>query len=198
MYEQTWIKFGGDYLPRKSDRLNKLHLKPHNMLPKKLCDLGNDKRKPKTEQKLLKRQKDVVDLLSRLEVFNSLLWNLSCLRASELHHSTENSGIICWSLPSRVRLKLLFHYNNCNSSQLSINALGSNREKGENRGVGNVPETLTLLAFPPSLFLSLSRRSWLALGKTKVQEQLERGGWDQGSRGTALGQRGYRTYPSSL
>lgn len=43
------------------------------MLPKKLCDLGNDKKKLKTEQKLLKRQKDLVDLLSRLEVFNSLL-----------------------------------------------------------------------------------------------------------------------------
>ena len=64
--------------------------------------------------------------------------------------------------------------------------------RGENSGVGDVPETLTLLASPFSLFLSLPRRSWLALGKTEVQEQLEKGEWDRGSRGTALGPRGCR------
>lgn len=42
---------------------------------------------------------------SRLEAFNSLLWNLSCLRASGYRHSAENGGIICWSSPSQVREK---------------------------------------------------------------------------------------------
>lgn len=38
----------------RKDSFNKLH---YNTLPKKLCDLGNYKRKEKREQKLLKRQK---------------------------------------------------------------------------------------------------------------------------------------------
>lgn len=62
--------FGGDCLPGKSDRLKKLHFKPHNMLPKKLCDLGNYKRKPKREQKLFKRQKGFVDFFRTLTPFS--------------------------------------------------------------------------------------------------------------------------------
>ena len=69
--------------------------------------------------------------------------------------------------------------------------------RGENRGWGEVPEAQTLLASPFSLFPSLPSRSWLALGKTEAQGQLEGGGWDRASRGTALGPRpGWGVGPS--
>lgn len=57
----TQIMFAGDRLSEDSDSFNNLYFKLHNMPPKKLCDLGSYKRKPKKEQKRLKRQKGFVD-----------------------------------------------------------------------------------------------------------------------------------------
>ena len=54
--------FGGDCLVRKSDRFHKLCFKLHNVLPQKLCDLGNYKEITTGENRNdLKIQKGFVD-----------------------------------------------------------------------------------------------------------------------------------------